>query len=125
MSAPATALRYAELNPLRARLVAEATAWPWSSAAHCGTSEPDVCLETEMWRKQWSEATWRKFLEEGERESELRAIRRCTHSGHPLGAAEFIQSLEPHVRRRLTPGKGGRPRKPAVPRTPQALLLAA
>ena len=31
------ALRYTELNPLRARLVAAAELWPWSSAAsHCG-----------------------------------------------------------------------------------------
>jgi len=43
-----TALRYAELNPVRAGMLAEAAAWPWSSAAaHCGAADPDACLE--MW----------------------------------------------------------------------------
>lgn len=42
------ALRYAELNPVRAGLVAHAQEWKWSSAAaHCGTSEPDELLEME------------------------------------------------------------------------------
>ena len=108
-----TALRYVELNPVRAGMAAEAGAWPWSSAAaHGGTADADACLEMSTWRKYWSEASWRKFLEEGETESELRVIRRCTHTGRPLGPAEFTQALEQRTRRRLTPGKGGRPRKP-------------
>jgi REP element-mobilizing transposase RayT len=37
------ALRYTELNPLRAGLVAKAECWPWSSAAsHCGTEPADA-----------------------------------------------------------------------------------
>ena len=37
------ALRYAELNPVRAGLVQEPEEWPWSSAAaHCGTAAPDA-----------------------------------------------------------------------------------
>ena len=56
---------------------------------------------------------WRKFLEEGETEAELRAIRRATHSGRPLGPAEFVQRLESSTQRRLRPQKGGRPRKTA------------
>src|SRR6266850_3695806 len=44
------ALRYVELNPVRAGLVAEAESWPWSSAAaHFGSGEPDTGLEMEMW----------------------------------------------------------------------------
>jgi len=107
-----TALRYAELNPVRAGMVAEAAAWPWSSAAaHGGTGDPDACLEMSTWRKAWSEASWRKFLEEGETECELQAIRRSTDSGRPLGPKEFTQALERQTLRRLTPGPRGRPRK--------------
>jgi hypothetical protein len=47
-----------------------------------------------------------------ETEAELRAIRRWTCSGRPLGPAEFIEALEQRTLRRLMPGKGGRPRKP-------------
>ena len=37
-----TALRYVELNPVRAGMVKEAVGWRWSSAAgHCGTAEPN------------------------------------------------------------------------------------
>ena len=106
-----TALRYVELNPVRAGMVAEAAAWPWSSApAHCGTADPDTCLELSLWRQAWSEESWRKFLEQGETESELRAIRRCTRSGRPLGSSEFTEALERRTGRRLAPGRGGRPR---------------
>ena len=42
------ALRYTELNPVRAGLVAEAEAWIWSSAAvHCGAATAD---EMDGWR---------------------------------------------------------------------------
>ncbi|MDR3675716.1 MAG: transposase [Acidobacteriota bacterium] len=111
-----TALRYAELNPVRAGMVAEAAAWPWSSAAaHCGTADSDACLDMSTWRRAWSEISWRQFLEQGEAESELRAIRQCTHSGRPLGSAEFTEALEQRTHRRLTPGKGGRPRTARSP----------
>jgi putative transposase len=40
------ALRYTELNPLRARLISEPELWPWSSAAiHCGTNKHDAFLD--------------------------------------------------------------------------------
>jgi putative transposase len=107
-----TALRYAELNPVRAGRVAEAAAWPWSSAAaHCGRADPDACLDMSAWRQQWSEAGWQSFLQQGEAESELFAIRHATHPGRPLGEAAFVQKLETQTQRRLTPQKGGRPRK--------------
>jgi putative transposase len=107
-----TALRYAELNPVRAGLAAEAAAWPWSSAAaHCGMAGPDAGLEMSTWRKAWSEASWRKFLKEGETEAELRAIRRSTYSGRPLGPKEFTRALEQQTLRSLTPNPRGRPRK--------------
>ena len=91
-----TALRYAELNPVRAGMVAEAAAWPWSSAAaHCGTGDPDACLDMAPWRQQWSEASWRKFLEAGETGTE----------------------------RRLAPQKGGRPPQPVADNAHQLLTL--
>ena len=119
-----TALRYAELNPVRARMVDKAVDWPWSSAAaHCGIADPDVGLEMTTWQEQWSEITWRKFLEEGQSESELRVIRRCTQTGRPLGPDQFIHALEERTGRRLTPGRPGRPRKPAGQEFMPALTL--
>ena len=50
-------------------------------------------------------------LAAGEMESKLTEIRRCTHTGRPLGSAEFVQALEGTMKRRLAPQKGGRPPK--------------
>jgi putative transposase len=118
------ALRYAELNPVRAGISADPTAWRWSSAAaHCGVGDPDGCLNMEVWRGRWCEESWRKFLEEGETESEIAELRRCTHTGRPLGDAGFVQSLEQQTLRRLTPRKGGRPRHPAADKGQRSLAF--
>jgi putative transposase len=107
------ALRYTELNPVRAGLVADAVLWEWSSAAvHCGKRPADAWLALESWQRHWREGTWRAYLKAGERESDLLAIRRCTYTGRPLGTAEFIRELEKKTRRRLALRKGGHPRKP-------------
>jgi len=82
------ALRYTELNPVRAKLVGEAAAWMWSSAgAHCAAREVPSWLDIEMWSRRWSAQTWRQYLDSGEGEKDLAEIRRCTHTGRPLGTA--------------------------------------
>ena len=107
------ALRYTELNPMRAKLVTEATSWAWSSAAaHCGVAQADTFLSTELWQTHWTNTSWRKYLAEGETETVLASIRQCTHTGRPLGTQEFVHELENAIERRLVPQKGGRPAKP-------------
>src|SRR6266852_1906068 len=103
------ALRYAELNPVRAGLVSKAELWRWSSAAaHCGGGEVNGALEMAMWAKRWSAASWCEYLGRGETEAEIAAIRKSTHTGRPLGTAEFLNELEQATLRRLAPQKGGR-----------------
>jgi putative transposase len=106
------ALRYTELNPVRAGLVAKAESWSWSSAAaHCATHPADGYLAMGLWQTRWSACSWRAYLSAGENESELSAIRQCTHAGRPLGAAEFIGALERQIQRPLAPQRRGRPIK--------------
>jgi putative transposase len=106
------ALRYTELNPVRAGLASDAPAWRWSSAAaHCGAEVTNEILDLEIWRKDWTTSAWQQYLAAGEMESKLTEIRRCTHTGRPLGSAEFVQALEEAMKRRLAPQKGGRPPK--------------
>ena len=106
------ALRYVELNPVRAGLAASPELWTWSSAAaHCGTVEPDACLEMQSWRQRWDVTSWREYLAVQEVESELKAIRQCTHTGRPLGTPEFVKRLEDTMQRQLARQKGGRPAK--------------
>jgi putative transposase len=104
------AIRYAELNPVRANMVERAESWTWSSAAaHCGTGEVDSGLEMGLWQKRWTVKTWREYLGAGEWQSEIAAIRQCTHTGRPLGTARFLEIMEQTTQRRLVPQKGGRP----------------
>lgn len=118
------AMRYTELNPVRAGLVVDAVSWPWSSAAaHCGSRTPDVCLDLTRWRKDWSASCWQAFLAAGETEADLQAIRQCTHTGRPLGAPDFLDQLEQATHRRLTAQKGGRPAKEAVDENQELLFV--
>jgi len=108
------ALRYVELNPVRAGMVGSAAQWKWSSAAaHCGASVRDAILAMERWRKQWSAAEWRQYLEQAETPDQLSALRRATYTGRPWGKSEFVAELEKMTSRPLAPQKGGRPKKAA------------
>ncbi len=103
------ALRYLELNPVRAGMVETAERWPWSSAAaHCGVASPDPVLEMERWSHRWSVREWACFLAEAECVEELAALRCFTHTGRPFGTAEFVAELEAAMLRPLAPRKRGR-----------------
>lgn len=107
------ALRYTELNPVRAGMVDTAASWEWSSAiGHCSASLGSEWLAMEMWRQRWCDASWRGYLDAGQSESKLVAIRHSTHTGRPLGGAEFVRALESETKRTLTLQKRG-PRKKA------------
>jgi putative transposase len=109
------ALRYVELNPVRAGMVEKPEHWPWSSAAaHCGLASGDVILEMERWRKRWSSAEWQSFLSQAESPAALDRLRQFTHTGRPLGTPEFVTELEASMLRSLAPRKRGR-RKTATP----------
>ena len=106
------ALRYAELNPVRARMVTYPAGYAWSSAAaHCGDNHPDAALDMQLWRQTWTPATWREYLDAAGSAEEVEALRRNTHTGRPLGAPDFVATLEKALNRRLRAEKGGRPPK--------------
>ena len=118
------ALRYAELNPVRAGMAESAALWRWSSAAaHCGLREPDPLLDMERWQTRWTVAEWREFLAGEESAADLRALRHSTHTGRPLGTPEFVAALEQQTSRSLAPRKGGRPKK-CAPDPRQATLTS-
>jgi putative transposase len=119
------ALRYVELNPLRAGMVESADAWNWSSAAaHCGLTAPHPMLEMERWRKRWSVAGWREFLAQPDASADVAALRRSTHTGRPLGSPEFVAALERLTLRALAARKGGRPKKSSADSRQASLIWA-
>jgi putative transposase len=104
------ALRYVELNPVRAKIAAEAWAWPWSSAAaHAGEQETNALLDWEEWRACWTPERWKRALEAGVRDALFEErLRLATRTGRPLGAPGFAESMEQIAKRALTPAKRGR-----------------
>jgi putative transposase len=103
------ALRYVELNPVRAGMVDAPEQWPWSSAvAHRDTAAAPSWLEMERWRKRWSAAEWKQYLEDAESHTELAALRKFTHTGRPLGSDEFVAQLEQSAARPLAARKARR-----------------
>ena len=67
---------------------------------------------------------WREFLGTTEFEQESDAIRHSTHSGRPLGSANFVTRLETALARPLAARLGGRPKKKEPSRELAPSLLA-
>lgn len=116
-----TCSRYIELNPLRAGLVADPAAYPWSSCAHhIGLSHDAHITEHSLY---WSlgntpfqrEAAYKELLEQALTIDEMQSLQDATYKGWALGSARFKAGLERQVQRRVQPGKRGRPRKVDLP----------
>jgi putative transposase len=106
------ALKYVELNPVRAKLCRRAWQYPWSSAApHTDEKAESELLNLPRWYKQTSAQEWRKELAEGLTDEEVARIRLRTHTGRPLGSDRFLAKLETLLGRRVRPLPVGRPKK--------------
>jgi putative transposase len=105
-----TAVRYVELNPVRAGLVERAEDYPWSSArAHCnGIFDPLLAPSSPF---PGSIEDWSDWLKQGITDQEAMEIRRKTQRGEPYGSDAFVKKLEDALGRPLRIGKIGRPRK--------------
>ncbi len=103
------ALRYIELNPVRAGMVQKAWEWPWSSArSHVMGIDNSGTLQMDCWSRKFDGKQWKKFLEEGLRaNAEIARIRTSTRTGRPLGSKEFIDKLEKMTGRTLSLQKRG------------------
>ena len=102
-------LRYAELNPVRAGLVARAEDWPWSSArAHLGRGG-DGLTELAAMRERVDD--WPAYLGEGSSAAELDAIRAAERSCRPLGGPAFLDRIAALLGREPRAPRRGRPRR--------------
>lgn len=100
------AVRYVELNPVRAGLCGQACEWPWSSAAAHLDGRDDDLVSVAPMRERISD--WEGYLQEDVDTTEGERIRRHARSGRPLGSDEFVAQLERLTRRRLRPARRGR-----------------
>jgi putative transposase len=112
-----TAMRYIDLNPVRAGLAEEACKWPWSSAlAHTSENTCDPVLD-DAWAEhfgRWNYQEWHELLLSGMPDGESGKVRESTRTGAPLGQDEFVDRLESQAGRRLRVLPRGRPRLPAA-----------
>ena len=100
------AMRYVELNPVRAGLVRYAGDWRWSSArVHLGAAN-DHLVDPSVARAIVS--NWAEYLEEPISDVELAAIRHQTKIGRPEGDDGFIDQLEIRSGRQIRRRKRGR-----------------
>ncbi len=106
------AMRYVELNPVRARFVTTPEAWRWSSAAAHIAGRGDELVDAPLPGELARVGPWRRFLADGlAAEAEAVEIRSRQKAGLPLGGSAFVAHLETLVQRPLVPRSVGRPRK--------------
>jgi putative transposase len=111
-----TALRYVDLNAVRAGLVEDALEYEWSSArGHVEGRDPLGLLDRELWEEACGREDWREVLgwTRDEEAAEAAALRRATRTGRPLGSARFVKRLEAVFGRKLDGKRTGRPKKKA------------
>ena len=117
------ALRYVDLNPVRAGLADVAWHWPWSSArAHAVAGTADPLLDS-AWADRiggWDFEAWQRRLVCDRSEEEWGTIRRATQVGEPLASPEFVQELERQAGRRLRVWARGRPHRKPEPESDRA-----
>ena len=103
------ALRYIELNPVRAGLVERAEHWRWSSAsAHVTGRDPRGLIEWTDWTAQWRPDSWKTALQTDiNTASWFERIRESTRTGRPAGDDNFLVEIEAQIHRNLHPRKRG------------------
>lgn len=113
-------MRYIDLNPVRAGLVAEPAPYRWSSHAHhVGLRVDPLITEHAVY---WGlgntpferQLAYRTLFEHTQDPGEVEAIRFATHRGWALGENRFAGELEAVAGRRARPVRPGRPRKASI-----------
>ena len=110
-------LRYIEANPLRAKMVAAAGDYRWSSFSAHGRGEADELLDPAtayealaaypaVRRRRWS-----AYIHQLPAKTELTSIRRSTETGLPFGESSWVKQLAKRLNLDLTIRPRGRPRK--------------
>ncbi len=100
------AVRYVELNPVRAGLCGRAEDWCWSSVhAHLGIAVDDLVSPSPV-LEQISD--WYAYLGQTVNNDLFDDLREHTRTGRPAGDEEFLKRLEEMTGRRVRRRKPGR-----------------
>jgi putative transposase len=100
----AAAMRYVSLNPVRARLVARAQDWRWSSTRAHLTGKDDGITARAPIRERFPD--FADLIASADAEAFTR-LRAAESIGRPLGDERFLAKIERATKRSLKPGKRG------------------
>ena len=99
------AVRYTELNPVRAGLCNSPQEWPWSSVhAHLANTDDGVVAVQPMLRRV---ANWSSYLLDDVNEDDLAKMRKHGSTGRPAGSDQFLDRLQTLTDRSVMRGKPG------------------
>lgn len=113
----AACMAFIETAPVRTGAAASAEDWPWSSAAHHlgRRREPGLVDPQAYWALGNTpferELAWRRGLEHGLTQAQVREIEHASRQGWVLGDERFIAQLAGQTKRPLRPRRRGRPAK--------------
>jgi putative transposase len=99
------AVRYIELNPVRARLVIDPKAYPWSSARAHIEKRDDLLVKASPLLELIPD--WNQFLKDDLPEKEYQKLRQHERTGRPLGGNLLIDKLEAMLGKQLRKKKTG------------------
>jgi putative transposase len=108
--------RYIEANPVRAKLVSDASNFPWSSIRHhFGLAiDPVVTDHPSFWALGNTpferQSAYRDFAENLDEKGVVEELRAGARGGQPIGSAEFLLELAKVCKRPLLRKPRGRPR---------------
>ena len=115
-----TVMRYIELNPVRADMVAHPRDYPWSSYAHNAGGEAGKNVDWLVPHRVYlrlgrtvedRQEAYRQLFKAAVPKEELTAIRNSTQKGWALGSKRFVKKVEAVSQRRAASKGVGRPKK--------------
>ncbi|WP_372740603.1 transposase [Neptunomonas sp.] len=99
------AVRYVELNPVKAQLCQTPEDWAWSSTQAHLRGKDDALVSVSPMLDRISD--WREYLGADENIDMQERIREYTRTGRPGGTDDFLKKLEQQTSRILHKGKPG------------------
>lgn len=108
--------RYIELNPVRAGMVKHPEEYCWSSyrvnanGLHTGLIKPHPVYQALGLDDATRQAAYRELFKHELDVAMIDSIRRATNGNFALGGEQFAEQISSALRRRVVPGKAGRPR---------------
>jgi putative transposase len=107
--------RYVDLNPVRAGIVSAPEEYQWSSyrarigLTACDWLDPDPCFLALAATAERRRQKYRRFVEDGVLETELKFIRDCAQRNQLTGCASFVDEIERRTGARIANRRPGRP----------------